>query len=112
MSKLKHLLAVICVSLVLSTGFWVSPSLAEKVYTRPYLLQNDNPSEMQLIWHTSTDLVDGWVRWGYSADNLDHLTNAYGYNQNIKDFLYPLRAAQNFNRFEAWIRGAALRTGA
>ena len=75
----KSLHVIIFLLLGLTAGWGVSGVLAKTVYTRPYLLQSEDPSEMEMVWQTSTDLGAGWVRWGYSEDNLDHLTDAYSF---------------------------------
>lgn len=100
----KVILLSAFVSLMVGGGYIAVPSCqAHDLFTKAYLIPSLDPSCMQIHWQTDTHLHGGWVKWGYSAGELHNIATAYQEHQNIKDFAYPLRSAEDFIRWDAWI---------
>lgn len=100
----KVILLSAFVSLMVGGGYIAVPSCqAHDLFTKTYLMPCPDQPCMQIHWQTDTHLHGGWVKWGYSAGELHNIATAYQEPQNIKDFLYPMRSAEDFIRWDAWI---------
>lgn len=97
----------ILLATAVSGVFWAPGCRAQQLFTHSYLVQEEDPSCMLVLWQTDTGACDGHVDWGYYGQSLDNTAQAVQFHQNIKNDSCSTCAAQDIIIWQAEICGAA-----